>query len=298
MSQPKKFRKRSAHKKVSLYEKFLNIFGDILIYRWPLFVIYNPVGYRVRGDDIRDLIGKVQPGDILLRGYDNYLDGKFIPGYFSHVGLYLGEVTEADRPLASVHLKNDDEKAEGRTRFKTGPQMMIHSIAEGALMEDVINFCRCDYMAVVRFPAHCKATAADVEGAPGHVLQVAREELDPEEETIRAALLSPEGVDFTRAFAVIRARALGKLGAAYDFDFDGKRVDRLYCSELVAYATRCLSPFHQVGYSERIFLKFLKRMVIEPDAFARSRLDIPWKSHSVHGDLDGIEDRELKQRLG
>ena len=176
--------------------------------------------------------------------------------------------------------------------------MVIHSIAEGALMEDVINFCRCDYMAVMRFPATCKATAAEVDRTPGRMLQVARHVLDPEEETMRAALLSPEGVSFAQAFPVVRARALGKLGAAYDFDFDGKRVDRLYCSELVAYATRCLSPFHQVGYSERVFLKCLKRMVIDPDAFAQSRLDLVWKSRSVETDRDGIKDEELKRRLG
>ena len=33
------------------------------------------------------------------RAYKNYLDSYFIPGYFSHVGLYVGKVTEKDKEL-------------------------------------------------------------------------------------------------------------------------------------------------------------------------------------------------------
>ena len=44
----------------------------------------------------------IQPGDVLLRGFNKYLDGKFIPdekGY-SHAGLYAGnnEVIHAANP--------------------------------------------------------------------------------------------------------------------------------------------------------------------------------------------------------
>ena len=46
---------------------------------------------------MRALLGVLQPGDILLRAYTNYLDGKFIPGRFSHAALYCGALRDEDR---------------------------------------------------------------------------------------------------------------------------------------------------------------------------------------------------------
>ena len=40
----------------------------------------------------------------------------------------------------------------GKKIFRAGEQMVVHALAEGVLMEDLIQFCRCDYMAVLRFP--------------------------------------------------------------------------------------------------------------------------------------------------
>jgi len=105
----------------SMYRNFLKIFGDIKIFPWPMFIIYNPEGYGVKGEEVRDIINQIQPGDILIRGYKRYLDGYFIPGFFSHAAIVV----------------NDN--------------MIIHSMAEGVFKQDIINFCRCDYMAILRF---------------------------------------------------------------------------------------------------------------------------------------------------
>lgn len=32
-----------------LWSKFLNIFGDIKVFKWPLFMVYDPVLYQVSG---------------------------------------------------------------------------------------------------------------------------------------------------------------------------------------------------------------------------------------------------------
>lgn len=72
---------------------FLRVFGDIKIFKTPMFILYDPGSYKVKGENMREVIGLIEPGDMLVRGYDNYLDGYFIPGYFSHAGLYLGKVT-------------------------------------------------------------------------------------------------------------------------------------------------------------------------------------------------------------
>ncbi len=70
-----------------IYNGFIKVFGDIKIFKFPMFILYDPGSYRVKGDDIREVLDLVRPGDILLRGYVNYLDGYIIPGFFSHAGL-------------------------------------------------------------------------------------------------------------------------------------------------------------------------------------------------------------------
>ncbi len=104
-----------------LYRKALKIFGDIKVFKYPMFIVYCPNNYRMRGEDVRTVLSLIKPGDILLRGYINYLDGYFIPGVFSHAGMYIGNDT------------------------------MIHSMAEGVFSDDILNFCRCDKLAILRF---------------------------------------------------------------------------------------------------------------------------------------------------
>jgi hypothetical protein len=103
------------------YRKFVTILGDIKIFKYPLFFLYQPTGYKMRGKEVDELRDILQPGDILLRGYLNYLDGHLIPGFFSHAGFYYGD------------------------------KIVIHAIAEGVKEEHIGDFCRCDYAAVMRF---------------------------------------------------------------------------------------------------------------------------------------------------
>jgi len=79
------------------YEKFLTWFGDLKYFKFPFFLVYDPSSYRVKGEDVREVINKILPGDVVLRSYDNYVDGLFIPGEFSHVGFFYGHATEAVR---------------------------------------------------------------------------------------------------------------------------------------------------------------------------------------------------------
>ena len=72
-----------------VYNGFVKVFGDIKVFKFPLFAVYDPGGYKVKGEDIREVIQKLRPGDILIRGYENYLDGYFIPGFFYQVMLLV-----------------------------------------------------------------------------------------------------------------------------------------------------------------------------------------------------------------
>lgn len=60
-------------------KKFLCILGDIKVFKYPLFVVYDPGSYLVKGANIRKAVELLQPGDIILRRYIHYLDGYFIP---------------------------------------------------------------------------------------------------------------------------------------------------------------------------------------------------------------------------
>ncbi len=246
----------------SVRDRLLTVFGDIKVFRHPLWIVYDPGGYRVKGRDMRALLDLLKPGDILVRGFTAYLDGKVIPGYFSHAGLYLGETTPAD--LAHV-----PEKA--RDRFVTGKQVMIHAIAEGVLMEDVLDFGRCDRLAVLRFPPRLASTA----GAPADDAAP----LDAEEQALKARLLAG-GVPFADAWPVVRRVALEQLGRGYDFDFDFTDVRRLSCTELVHRATRALAPYLGVAPREQRIL-FLRGKGITPDAWVSSPLDLIWASPSA-----------------
>ena len=114
------------------HEYLLTILGDIKVFKWPFFLIYQPKGYQVIGKEVEDILKFIKPGDILLRGYNDYLDGKFIPGQFSHAACYYGS------------------------------NRVIHLMAEGVVNDHLIDFCKCDRMVVLRIK---NASNEDIEKA-------------------------------------------------------------------------------------------------------------------------------------
>jgi hypothetical protein len=253
-----------------LAARTLKIFGDIKVYPFPMWLLYDPGSYRLRGEDVRDVITLAQPGDILLRGYVRYLDGYFIPGIFSHAGLFLGPVGEGDR--ATVVSTG------GSRRFRAGAQMVAHSMAEGVFLEDVLTFCRCDYMVILRFPAMLRRRA----GATP--LDVARSEYDELEQLITSRLERDEEVPFTEVWPVIRQVALRNVGREYDFSFDFRSFERLSCTEFVYLCTKSLAPFMQIRPElRRVFVA--KRLMIVPDAFLGAGLQTIWASRSTREKL-------------
>lgn len=103
-----------------LKSAFLTFFGDIKVYPYPMFIVYCPDSFQVKGADTREAMRLIRPGDLILRKYRHYLDGYFIPGKFSHTGVYVGG---------------------GK---------VIHAVAEGVSETDLIDFLRCDSFAILR----------------------------------------------------------------------------------------------------------------------------------------------------
>lgn len=99
---------------------FLYIIGRIKVYRWPMFIVFDPKGYAVKASGIRKAIDVVRRGDVLFRRYCNYLDGYFIPGRFTHSGIYVGD------------------------------GIIIHAMSGGVQKIDIIDFLRCDGFAILR----------------------------------------------------------------------------------------------------------------------------------------------------
>lgn len=100
--------------------KALTIIGDIKVFAWPCFIIYDPVVYQVCGHKIREFIETVKPGDVVGHGYVHYLDGFFIPGKYSHTGLYIGD---------------------GK---------VIHAVGGGVCECDIFDFLMCDNAVIFR----------------------------------------------------------------------------------------------------------------------------------------------------
>lgn len=260
-------------------DAFIRVFGDLKFFKVPPVIVWDPSSFRVKGKHTREVMERVEPGDVLVRGYRGYVDGWFIPGYFSHAGLYLGKVEESDRALCKELVRSRQrwkKKSRRRPRtpdeqFATGDQMVVHALAEGVLVEDLINFCRCDTMAILRLP--------DVLRTAGPSRAV--EELSEPEARLQARLLSGQPVPRAEAVAVMREVALSKVGYPYDSTFDFTDFTRLSCTEFVYYAARCLSSVLDVAPRTRRVL-LVKRTVIEPDDYVRSAVlrDV-WRSPSV-----------------
>lgn len=286
-----------------LKESFLRFFGDLKmfgnqprLFALPHLVttllfgktlLHDPRSYRVKGGDMRRAMSDLRPGDILVRGFENYIDGDFIPGFFSHVGLYLGKV-DADTirghwqtALAGSTVAESDYAAleEVLSKAVGGEQMVIHSMKDGIFMEDLLNFCRCDFLVALRLPE--SVTRASHVAQPYSENDAIKSVFTGEERHMAERLRNGDTVPFSEIFPVMFKLALSQLGKEYDFGLDFSSFNRMSCSEFVYYCTKSLewcTGIHPVV--ERIAL--FSAPGISPDGFVGSReLGVAFASQSV-----------------
>jgi len=106
--------------KISLPKWMLKLTGDIYLFKFPMWFSYKPSHHKVKGYQVRKIIDIINPGDILLRRYDGYLSTLFTPGFWAHAALCVGD------------------------------NNIIHAIGEGVIEEDILDFCRCDSICLLR----------------------------------------------------------------------------------------------------------------------------------------------------
>jgi Permuted papain-like amidase enzyme, YaeF/YiiX, C92 family len=246
--------------------------GDMVKFQLPSgYLVENPQAYRIGGRDMQEVLHHIRPGDILLRGFDGYVDGMLIrrasvcsekdfqPGWFTHAALYVGTLTTLDRSLVHPTFQHDPHY------FQEGSQMLVHAMARGVHCQDLLTFCRSDYLAVLRL-------------TPGTAQ-----------------------LDVAAAIDAARRSALEKIGDSYDFDAsDANTFSRFSCSELVFYCLRSVQAALQLTPQPHAIFplspwnkkwSLLRRVTIVPDDFyalvRRGAMECVWQ--------DGISARQHQQ---
>ena len=107
--------------KYYLSKCLIKMFGDVQFFPAPMFCLFwGNTHYKVKGEEARVILSKLQRGDILLTRFDRYVSSWCIPGYYTHVILYIGN----DR--------------------------VVHAVTKGVLEEDVLCVLRADHICVLR----------------------------------------------------------------------------------------------------------------------------------------------------
>jgi hypothetical protein len=289
--------------------KLFKVFSDIKAFKMPLFISYRPQTFALKGHHTREIMKLVKPGDILVRSFKNYLNGHFVPGTFQQAGFYLSEVTEEHlRKLAQV---------EHPTEFRTGRQIVIHAINGKVVLEDLIDFCRCDGLAVMRFPRQLKSSQPnqipdilqlyfedptppielEEEKPKKKTKKKGKEEEEPEEETSPPASVPPDATTLALVKAekdIAQHLAQGKV---VEFEKIVKILYRIALKELSSSSQYDfgIDPFPATSSTELVYfitksfcwtygidpelskVFFKKRPVILPDAFVDNDLEEIWK---------------------
>ncbi len=112
-----------------LQKHIFRFIGDV---KWagilhPFWFTINAKTFLLKGRHYRDVEKIIEPGDILIRRFEGYIDKWLIPGWFNHAGIYVGEVDGEDHKV-------------------------IHAVSDGVIVEDLVDFMRTDHLVVLRAP--------------------------------------------------------------------------------------------------------------------------------------------------
>jgi hypothetical protein len=185
--------------------------------------------------------GRLQPGDILLERRNWFMSNAFLPGFWPHGALYVGEPRDLERlglirRDAGGKWTSDDPAIRDRLdkylqpAHDGMPHTVIEAVSEGVIFNSLTESMSADYVAVLR-PR--KLSDAD------------------------------------KARAI--ARAFAHVGRPYDFEFDFFSADKLVCTELLYRSYDGLLKFDLVPIMGRMTLPALE--IAKKFAAERARED-------------------------
>ncbi len=177
--------------------------GKEAIYRAQTFIsswvgdtkVREPHGGKslIQPAHLKELTGKLKPGDLMLERRNWFLSNAFLPGYWPHAALYVGTAED----LRRLGLDRDPRVRKHWEKFLTRDDQGHERVIIEAISEGVVF--------------------TSMEHSVG--------------EADAAAFLRPNISD-ERIKEVI-ARAFSHAGKPYDFEFDFFSSDKLVCSEVV-----------------------------------------------------------------
>jgi hypothetical protein len=177
---------------------------------------------------ILQMRNKLEPGDILLERRNWFMSNAFLPGFWPHGALYVGEARDLERlgiirRDANGKWTSDDPAIHDRLHEYLAyahdgmPHTVIEAVSEGVIFNSLTESMSADYVAVLR----------------PHKLG-----------------------DADKARAI--ARAFAHVGKPYDFEFDFFSADKLVCTELVYRSYDGLLKFDLVPIMGRMTLPALE----------------------------------------
>jgi len=110
----------------------IKLAGNLYLNTYPFWLTYKPKHHKVKGTEVRQIIENIKVGDILLQRHDGYISTIAIPGFWCHAAIYIGG---------------------GK---------IIHAVGQGVCEEDLLDFCRCDSICILRVNDEDKESAIKI----------------------------------------------------------------------------------------------------------------------------------------
>lgn len=173
--------------------------------------VYRGDSVLISAKQVGELVGKLQPGDILLERREWYLSNLGLPGFWTHMALYVGTAEER-----AAYFKGAAIKAwlAGMTPSADSVESLLSN----------------------RYPEAYRKSQGDEDGHPFRIIEAIAEgvsftTLEHSAAADSLAVLRPRLCLVEKAQAV--QRAFHYSGRPYDYNFDFQTDATLVCSELV-----------------------------------------------------------------
>ncbi len=206
--------------------------------------VYRGDSTLISAKQVGELVGKLQPGDILLERREWYLSNLGLPGFWTHMALYVGTAEERAAFFKGAALK-------AWLAGMTPPADSVESLLSN------------------RYPEAYRISQGFEDGHPFRIIEAIAEgvsftTLEHSAAADSLAVLRPRLCQVEKAQAVLQAFHYS--GRPYDYNFDFQTDATLVCSELVYKAYE--SSRGRVGLKFEL-TQLMGRWLLPPNELAR-----------------------------